>query len=61
MSKELTQNDRNLLHLKYSPDSLPIKCLTALEMAEHENELLREKVHTANQEIDSLSNLNTQN
>ena len=51
----LEQKDRELLELAHMPDSLTIRCLNALVIAENEIELLREKLHNANVEINNLS------
>ena len=53
--KLLEQKDRELLELAHMPDSLTIRCLNALRIAETEIELLREKLHAANVEISGLS------
>jgi len=61
MSKEFTKNDREAISSNYGEGSLPVKCLTALQMAEAENDAMKERLHNANLEISSLTDLRPEN
>jgi hypothetical protein len=64
-SKEIfTEKDREIWNILQKNNELNLmesKCFNALQMAESEIELLREKLHNANVEISSLIDLRPEN